>query len=162
MTQNDEQLTDNFSLSEFTKSQTALRHGIKNEPTRTEINALKLLCINVLQPMRRLFGPIIVTSGFRGKKLNEMIGGSPRSQHRWGQAADIEAVRISNPQLAYEIASRCDFDQLILEYYDGVDPRSGWVHVSYVSPENNRRQILRTEGAGGYVVMTIDELKELV
>jgi len=126
-------LTTNFSLHEFTKSQTATRHGIDNTPSMTNIINLKSLCEGVLQPVRNHFmKPMIISSGFRCKELNTKIGGSKTSQHVLGQAADIEVLSFSNVELSDWINANLDFDQLILEFYNEKEgPHSGWVHVSF-------------------------------
>jgi len=126
-------LTTNFSLHEFTKSQTATRHGIDNTPSMTNIINLKSLCEGVLQPVRNHFmKPMIISSGFRCEELNTKIGGSKTSQHVLGQAADIEVLGFSNVELSDWINANLDFDQLILEFYNEKEgPHSGWVHVSF-------------------------------
>jgi hypothetical protein len=126
-------LTTNFSLHEFTKSQTATRHGIDNTPSMTNIINLKSLCEGVLQPVRNHFmKPMIISSGFRCKELNTKIGGSKTSQHVLGQAADIEVLGVSNLELSDWIHTNLEYDQLILEFYNEKEgPHSGWVHVSF-------------------------------
>ena len=125
-------LSDNFSLAEMTKSQTALRKGIDNTPTEAEVAKLKLLCEKVLQPVREHFGrPVTVNSGFRCLKLNRAIGSKDTSQHRKGEAADIEIPGVPNKELAEWIRDNLEFDQLILEFYRDDDPAAGWVHVSF-------------------------------
>jgi zinc D-Ala-D-Ala carboxypeptidase len=87
--------------------------------------------------------------------LNEAVGGSTRSQHCKGQAADIEVPGVANGDVAEWIVENCDFDQLILEFYTPGIPDSGWVHVSYVSEEDNRKSILtasRVDGKTQYSV----------
>ena len=125
-------LTENFTLQELIKSQTALRKGINNKPASPDIVVnLQTLCEKVLQPVREHFGkPVTVNSGYRCPKLNKAIGSSSKSQHTKGLAADIEIPGVSNKELAEYIESNLPFDQLILEFYNGVDPNSGWVHVS--------------------------------
>lgn len=131
-----------FSLDEFVKSQTALRKGIDNTPPDAAIESMRLLCTNVLDKARERFGPIQVTSGYRSEKLNKAIGGAKTSQHMSGEAADIEATRVDNLVLATWIRDNCDFDQLILEFYNPKEgPRSGWVHVSY-KESGNRKEVL--------------------
>ena len=89
-------LSDNFSLHEFTRSQTATRHSIDNTPSEEVIGNLQSLCLGVLQPVRTNFQkPMIISSGFRCKELNTKIGGSSTSQHVFGQAADIEVLELS-------------------------------------------------------------------
>ena len=131
-------LTKNFSYQEMIKSSTADRIGVSNEATREHVINLVNLCNFILQPVRNQFGPIRVNSGYRSPALNKAVGGSKTSQHCNGEAADFESSRISNPDLAKWIAKHLDFDQLILEFYDGVNPNSGWVHCSYKKDGTNR------------------------
>lgn len=145
-------LSENFSLQELIKSQTALRKGINNKPASPDIVVnLQTLCEKVLQPVRDHFGkPVTVNSGYRCPKLNKAIGSSSKSQHTKGLAADIEIPGVSNKELAEYIESNLPFDQLILEFYNGVDPSSGWVHVSYVDDTNNRKQTLTINANGTF------------
>ena len=131
-------LTKNFSYQEMIKSSTAQRMGVSNEATREHVINLVNLCNYILQPVRDEFGPIRINSGYRSPALNSKVGGSETSQHCNGEAADFESSRISNPELATWIAKNLDFDQLILEFYDGKDPHSGWVHCSYKKDGTNR------------------------
>lgn len=147
----EEQITKNFTLSELTYSNTAKSKGISNMPTETEYNCMKTLCEQVLQPLRDHFNkPIQINSCYRGKQLNEAVGGAKTSQHCKGQAADIEIIGMSNYDLACYIRDNMDFDQLILEFADNLplDKNSGWVHVSYVSPSQNRKQCLTINKSG--------------
>jgi len=130
-------LTNNFSLNEMTKSQTALRRGIDNQPNNNEIDNLRLLCEYVLQPVREHFGkPVSINSGFRSSKLNKAIGGSGTSDHCKGMAADIEIAGVDNGDIAQWINDNCQFRQLILEFYTPGVGDSGWVHVSYNTDDN--------------------------
>ena len=127
-------LTANFSLHEMTKSETALRKGMPNEPTETDIANLKLLAEKVLQPLRDHYGVgIKVNSGYRSPDVNAAVGGSRTSDHCKGQAADIEIAGIPNATLAQYIKDSLQYTQLILEFYTPGIPDSGWVHVSYDS-----------------------------
>jgi len=144
-------LTDNFTLAELCKSQTALRKGIDNLPKDPDIvTKIQTLAEEILQPVRDKFGPTVINSGYRCKKLNTAIGGSKKSQHCFGEAADIEVPGLSNRDLAQWIKNNLDFDQLILEFYNGKDPRSGWVHISYKSKEDNRNQCLTINKEGTF------------
>ena len=67
-----------------------------------------------------------------------------------GEAADIEVPTFSNKDIAIWISENLSYDQLILEFYNGVDPRSGWVHVSYVDEEKNRKQNLTINKNGTF------------
>ena len=130
-------LTNNFSLKEMTKSQTALRRDINNEPGNNEIDNLRLLCEYVLQPVRDHFGKAVrINSGYRSPELNSAIGGSKTSDHCKGMAADIEINGVANGDLAEWIKDNCDFRQLILEFYTPGVADSGWVHVSYNVNDN--------------------------
>jgi hypothetical protein len=125
-------LTANFSLHEMTKSETALRKGMPNEPTEADIANLKLLAEKVLQPLRDHYGVgIKVNSGYRSPDVNAAVGGSRTSDHCKGQAADIEIASIPNATLAQYIKDSLQYTQLILEFYTPGIPDSGWVHVSY-------------------------------
>ncbi len=124
------------------KSSTADRMGVSNEPTTEHVINLVNLCNFILQPVREEFGPIRISSGYRSPALNAKIGGSGKSQHCNGEAADFESSRISNPKLAAWIAKNLEFDQLILEFYDGKNPNSGWVHCSYKKDGTNRKSTL--------------------
>ena len=134
------QLSKNFSLRELTRSQTAIRKGIKNEPDQEQLMNLVALTVKILQPCRDKFGSVSINSGLRVLDLNRAIGSSDKSQHCRGQAADFEALSISNIELAEWIKNNRCFDQLILEY-PGNDPRDGWVHCSY-NRMGNRMEIL--------------------
>ncbi len=143
-------LTENFSLNELTKSQTAERKGIDNNPSAEHQENLKSLCEMILQPIRDHFGQVVsVSSGYRSPELCTAIGSSTQSQHAKGQASDFEIFGISNKELADYIDQNLDYDQLILEYWKGEDePNSGWVHCSYTNG-NNRKQYLRAYKENG-------------
>jgi zinc D-Ala-D-Ala carboxypeptidase len=138
-------LSRNFSLGELTKSQTALRMGIDNNPTPEDLYNLHLLCDNILQPLREHYGrPVTISSGYRSEDLCVAIGSSRKSQHAKGQAADFEVMGVDNKEVAEWIRDVLDFDQLILEFYKDGEPNSGWIHCSYA--EDNRGSILRYDG----------------
>lgn len=140
---NDIQLSPNFTLGELTKSQLAARRGIKNTPNAQEIEALRALAINVLQPIRDYFKkPVVINSGFRNEEVNHLTGGAVTSQHALGEAADIEVPGVSNFEVAKWIEKRLVFDQVILEFYTPGQPSSGWVHVSFKAKGRNRKQAL--------------------
>jgi zinc D-Ala-D-Ala carboxypeptidase len=143
-------LTENFSLNELTKSQTAERKGIDNTPSTEHQENLKSLCEMILQPIRDHFGQVVsVSSGYRSPELCVAIGSSTQSQHAKGQASDFEIFGVSNKELADYIDQNLDYDQLILEYWKGEDePNSGWVHCSYTNG-NNRKQYLRAYKENG-------------
>ena len=142
-------LTENFSLIELTKSQTAERKGIDNTPSPTHQENLKSLCVNVLQPVRDHFSRVVsISSGYRSEELCLAIGSKTTSQHAKGEAADFEIFGISNKELANYVHFNLNYDQLILEYWKEEDPNSGWVHCSF-SEGNNRRQYLRAYKENG-------------
>ena len=148
-------LSENFTMAEFTKSQTAERRGIDNTPEGEHLDAAVALFENVVQKVRDHFGPTVINSGYRSPELNEAVGGSSRSQHCKGEAADIEVPGVPNAELAEWIRDNLEFDQLILEFYTPGIPDSGWVHVSYLADGKNRGECLtatRIDGKTEYSV----------
>ena len=121
-------LSNNFSLSELTRSDTAKRLGIENECSSVEqVLNLAYLCHMVLQPLRDKFGPIRITSGYRCPELNRAVGGVKNSQHMRGEAADIHlpSVEKGKEYLAF-LKTLPAVDQLIWERNGNVC----WIHVS--------------------------------
>lgn len=149
-------LSPNFNLSEFTKSETAVRENIKNEPNPQQIENLRAVCTNILEPVYTHFNmpnEFIVSSGFRGPELNRFVGGSPKSQHCTGEAVDFEIIGISNHDLAKWISENCEYDQLIMEYYNPEQgPNSGWIHASYSRSGRNRKENLTSIRIGPKIV----------
>ena len=145
-------LSKNFSVAEYTKSQTATRKGIDNSMSDEHLDRARALFENVVQKVRDKFGRTIITSGYRSPDLNTAIGGSSRSQHSKAEAADFEALDYSTLEVAEWIADNLDFDQLILEFYVPCDPISGWVHCSYKADGSNRNQILTAVKEDGKTV----------
>ena len=146
------QLSRNFSLQELTKSDTAIRKGIDNEPNADQIDKLKSLCENILQPVRDHFGRVKITSGFRSPELCLAIGSSINSQHAKAEAADFECPGVDNVELADWIKRELPYDQLILEFYTPGEPNSGWIHCSWI-PEGRRASFLhayKSEGKTKY------------
>jgi zinc D-Ala-D-Ala carboxypeptidase len=136
-------LSKNFTVSEYTKSSTAIRRGIDNSMTDKHLESAKALFENIIQP--------VITSGYRSDALNDAIGGSRGSQHSKAEAGDFE-TQSSTLETAQWIADNLDFDQLILEFYIPGDPNSGWTHCSYVSKAENRNQILTAVKRDGKTV----------
>ena len=128
-------ITKNFTLSELTTTST----GITNSPNRQQVGALIRLCGKVLQPARDIYGAAIhVNSGYRSNAVNKAVGGVRNSQHQLGEAADITVhSRKGNKKLFEIIRDNLSFDQLINER------DFSWIHVSYKSEEENRKQVLR-------------------
>lgn len=138
-------LSNNLTLAEVTKSATAKRKGISNEPTIEHMENLKAIAQNIFQPIRDHFGvPIAVTSGYRSADLNKAIGGSSSSQHCNGEAIDIDADvfgGLSNKEVFDFVREHLEFDQMIWEFGDESNP--DWVHISYKRQGQNRGEILR-------------------
>lgn len=144
-------LSKHFTLQEFTKSQTATRLGLKNQPGPEHIVRLESLCENVLEPVRVFFNiPFSPSSGYRSPELCKAIGSKPTSQHARGEAVDFEVPGVSNRDVAQWIVDNVDFDQLILEFYEEGIPDSGWIHVSYVDGDKNRKEVLTLTKENGY------------
>ena len=143
-------LSKNFTLAELTKSNTALRLGIDNTPTKEGILKLTLLATELLQPIRdRLSAPIRISSGYRSPQLSEAIGSSSNSQHCRYEAVDIQYVKrgkMDNLMIYQALLDLdLDFDQCILEFGNSSatqDPTyPAWIHLSW-KVSDNRRQVL--------------------
>lgn len=129
-------ISEHISYDEATLSPTAIRNGISNQPNDQELTNMKLVAENCFEPLRKMWGkPIKVNSFFRSQSLNQLVGGSPLSQHTKGQAIDITTGTKSNNKKLFELAKTLDFDQLINEY------DFSWLHISFKS-SGNRKQIL--------------------
>ncbi len=144
-------LSKNLTLAEVTKSATAKRRGISNDPTIEHLENLKALAENVFQPIRDYFAvPVTISSGYRSLELNKAIGGSLVSQHCKGEAIDIDCSPhsgLSNREVFDYIREHLTFDQLIYEFGNDSDP--DWVHVSYKRSGRNRGEVLRAFRIGG-------------
>ncbi len=132
-------LSKNFVLSEITRSNTAKRLGIDNEPTKKDLENLQRIVTNLLQPLRNHLGPIRISSGYRSKELNRAIGGSNKSQHSKGEAVDIqfwkEGQMCNKEVYDWIIDNAVEFDQMINEF------DFAWIHIS-LKKSNNRREVL--------------------
>jgi uncharacterized protein YcbK (DUF882 family) len=129
-------ISEHISYDEATLSPTAIRNGISNQPNDQELNNMKLVAENCFEPLRKMWGkPIKVNSFFRSQSLNQLVGGSPLSQHTKGQAIDITTGTKTENKMLFELAKTLDFDQLINEY------DFSWIHISYKT-SGNRKQIL--------------------
>ena len=131
-------VTENFTLEELCHSNTAVAKGLGNIPNESQVENLKSLAINLLQPVRDLYGkPMIINSGFRSPEVNKAVNGSPTSDHMNGKAAD---VRTPSPRELFNLVrnSGLSFDQLILY--------PTFVHMSFRSKDANRNQVLYAKG----------------
>ena len=144
-------LTKNFTLHEMTKSETALRLGLENQPNEQQLAALKVIAEKICQPVRDKFGPTKINSALRTLPVNRAIGSSDNSHHVRGMAVDIEVPGVPNAELAQWIVDNLEFTQVILEFYTPGVPDSGWVHASYV-PEDLRKQVLTATKQNGKTV----------
>lgn len=147
-------LSKNLTLAEVTKSATAIKNGISNDPTIEHMKNLKALAENIFQPLRDHFGkPIGVTSGYRSQALNDLIGGASGSQHSKGEALDFDADvfgGLENWQLFEYIKNHLEFDQLIWEFGTEEDP--AWVHCSYKRDGENRGEVLTAVKQNGRTI----------
>ena len=152
-----EKISKHISYKEGVYSTTALRRNIANNPNKEQLNNMKLIAEKIFEPLRVwVGGPIKINSFFRGADLNKAIGGSTRSQHMKGQAMDIDDTfgHKTNAEMYHYIKDNLDFDQMIWEFGDDDNPN--WVHISYVSKEENRNRCLKAykkEGKTKYMVI---------
>ena len=150
-------ISKHISDKEGVYSRTALRRDIDNTPTKNHKQNMVELAENIFEPLRSYVGgPIKINSFYRSPDLNKAIGGSSKSQHCNGQAIDIDDTfgRMSNAEMYEFIKENLDFDQMIWEF--GNDSNPNWVHVSYVSPQQNRNRCLKAykeEGKTKYAVI---------
>ena len=143
-------LSKNFTLKELTRSNTALRLGIDNEPSKEGILKLTLLATSLLQPLRNVVGSLRITSGYRSPKLSEAIGSSSISQHCRYEAVDMQYVKrgkmdnikIYNALIDLDL----DYDQCILEFGNAtehIDPTEpDWIHLSWKVVDNRRQTLV--------------------
>ena len=165
---NDIQFTPHFKLSEFIRSATATKQGIENNPSPEAVENLRLLSIHTLEPLREALGlPIVITSGYRCKALNDLIAHhSQRSQHMKGQAADLLVqgskfqVQGASPRelliKAFKTiitSPEIDYDQLIIY--------PTFIHVSYVGSGKNRHKLMQGLNNGKYCALTREAALEL-
>lgn len=137
-------ISKHVSYKEGVRSNTALRLGIENTPGAEQLEKMEIVAKEVFEPLREwVGGPIKVNSFFRGEKLNKAVGGSTKSQHMSGQAMDIDDGfgHRSNADMYSFIKENLNFDQMIWEFGDDENP--DWVHVSFVSKEENRNRCLK-------------------
>jgi zinc D-Ala-D-Ala carboxypeptidase len=146
-------LSKYVNLSEVTTSVTAKRHGVNNTPNETQKASLKLVCESLFDKVREHFNvPIFISSGFRCEKLNTLVGGSKTSQHRLGEALDIDAYRyggITNKQIFDYIKGNLHFDQMIWEF--GTNENPEWIHISYRA-KGNRNSCLKAKKINGKTI----------
>ena len=149
-------ISKHISYKEGVYSITAPRRGISNDPDDEQLSNMELIAEKVFEPLREYVGgPIKINSFFRSIKLNKAIGGSSKSQHCKGQAIDINDTFgvVANSDMYNYIKNNLDFDQLIWEFGDNDNPN--WVHVSYVSKEDNRKRCLRAYKGNGKTLYNI-------
>ena len=150
-------ISKHISYKEGVYSITAIRKGIDNEPNEEQLSNMKIVAEKIFEPIRIHFKvPIKVNSFFRSPDLNKAIGGSTKSQHCKGQAIDIDDTygKVKNSDIYWWIKENLDFDQMIWEFGDDDNPN--WVHISYVSPEENRNRCLKAykdKGKTKYMVI---------
>lgn len=137
-------LSEHLDLAEVVKSDSAKRKGISNMPTPEHIENFKKLAVNVFEPIRKHFGvPIHISSGYRSKELNAVIGGAKNSDHLFGMALDLDqqghSSGVTNKQVFDFIKDNLKFKQLIWE--GGTKQEPDWVHVSY-DEKNLKKEVL--------------------
>jgi len=149
-------ISEHVSYNEAIYSDTALRLNIKNEPNDYQISNMVGIANHVFEPLREYVGgPIKITSMFRNEILNRAIGGAKRSQHMEGRAMDLDDTfgHKTNAEMYKFIKENLNFDQLVWEF--GTDENPDWIHVSYVSDEENRNRCLKAERVNGKTVYSI-------
>ena len=150
-------ISNHISYKEGVYSITATRRDIDNTPNDDQLKCMEIIAEEVFEPLRTYVGgPIKINSFFRSPELNTAIGGSKTSQHCKGQAMDIDDTfgRATNAEMYHWIKENLDFDQMIWEFGDNDNP--AWVHVSYISEDDNRNRCLKAykdKGKTKYMVI---------
>jgi len=145
-----ENISKHISYKEATRSLTAIRLGLENKPNEYEFSNMIGVAENIFEPLREWVNdPIKVNSFFRSVELNKAIGGSARSQHCQGRAIDIDDTygHATNAEMFNWVKENLNFDQMIWEFGDDENP--DWVHISWVSEDQNRNRCLRAERVNG-------------
>jgi len=145
-----ENISKHISYKEATRSLTAIRLGLENKPNEYELSNMIGVAENIFEPLREWVNdPIKVNSFFRSIELNKAIGGSARSQHCQGRAIDIDDTygHATNAEMFNWVKENLNFDQMIWEFGDDKNP--DWVHISWVSEDQNRNRCLRAERVDG-------------
>jgi len=148
-----ERISEHISYKEAIKSNTALRLNLDNNPDAYQITNMVGVAHNIFEPLREYVGgPIKINSFFRSEELNRAIGGSSRSQHCQGRAIDLDDTfgHKTNAEMFHYIKNNLNFDQMIWEFGDDENP--AWVHVSYVSEDENRKRCLKALKENGKTV----------
>ena len=137
-----------FTISELTSSATALREGIDNRPTKCAYHLLHVLVEQLLDPIREAWGrPILVSSGYRCKELNDLVGGATHSHHLIGCAADLISGSMEDHRKLFNLIvqmhqqGKIKFTQLLLE------GGGRWLYISYV-PSDLRCQVIARSACG--------------
>lgn len=152
----DAYVSKNFQYWEFVSSQLAIRHNIVNVPTEAEWQNIELLVKEVLQPLRDKLGKaLVINSGFRCKKLNDLAGSNDRSYHRLGCAIDIDSTKVTLMEILELAYSLPKWSEIIAEYFP-----NGWVHVAYSSGDQRKRLKLK-DSTHNFSLVTIDQLRKL-
>jgi hypothetical protein len=133
------QLSAHFYQYEFERSMTAARMGRPFFIPYELLPNVQKLCVEVLEPFRRLSGGRVVTiiSGYRPLWLNDAVGGSKTSDHLIAAAADI-VVEGMSPRSVCQMVQRSPLPikQCILEFGE-------WTHLSCeVDDRTPRREFL--------------------
>lgn len=152
-----ENISPNISWKEATVSETGKRLGIENTPPDSIVKMMKVTTNKLFEPIRAHFGkPITIISFFRSDRLNKAVGGSKTSQHKLGEAIDVEAgsPSFTNADIFYYLLNGdIEYDQIIWEFGDDKEP--DWVHISYTERRMNRRQALKARKVNGKTVYEI-------
>lgn len=158
-------VSEHLTLEEVTRSETAIKLGIKNVPTKQHLENLKKVAVNIYEPCRKKFGPIYVSCGYRSAQLNAITpGASSTSGHARGEALDLASQifkNCTNKELFFFILENCEFNELIWEH--GTDNEPAWVHVLYREGQNIKevwQTYIKPDKSTGYKKFPFNKIKK--
>jgi len=139
-------LSQNFTLEEFTLSQTASRLGLNNDPSPQVLENLKITAKGLEEVRALLKKSIRISSGFRSEAVNKEVGGSTKSQHLLGQAADFTSPQFGTPRQIVQaiVNSNIKYDQVILEF-------DSWCHISFTDTPRKQALIIDKSGVRPFI-----------
>lgn len=145
-----DQISEHFTLSDLTKTSRKNKYGkiYSNMPdTKKHLDNLYTLAYTLLEPIYQMTGgKIQINSAYRCKVVNDAVGSTDGSQHRKGEAVDLDAIKgLTNKELFKMLYSaiktgKLSVGQLLWE--GGSYDNPAWIHVSLPTRGYRNNQVL--------------------